>query len=182
MPVEIWLGALLVIMIVASLITLEMKNILSSLVALGVVGLVVSLSFLILQAPDLALVQFIYEIFILSVTIIIMTVIKSKEETVEGKQSIRQEVLAVLILLPVLFMGYFALKELPAFGQPLLKVAERYLTLGAKETGAANLVTAIILDYRAYDTLGEATVILAGILGTITIIRKIGRRYNGEEK
>ncbi|MGE5558651.1 MAG: hydrogen gas-evolving membrane-bound hydrogenase subunit E [Bacillota bacterium] len=181
MPVEIWLYIFLGVMIAASIITLEMKNILSALVALGAVGLILSLSFLILQAPDLALVQFIYEILILSVVIIIMTVTRNERDLTDLKEKLPQVLLAFLILVPILFFSYHALRGLPAFGSPLLKVSARYLSHGAKETGSANIVTAVILDYRIYDTFGEATVIMVGILGTITIIRKIGRKRHETE-
>ena len=176
MPVETWLYCLLGLMILAAIVTLEMKSILSAIVTIGVVGLILSLSFLILQAPDLALVQFIYEILILSVIAIVMTITKNEQDLTESKKNFLESSLAILLLLPVLVISYFALRDLPVFGQPLLKVAARYLSQGARETGSPNLVTAIILDYRVYDTLGEATVILTGILGSITIIRKIGRK------
>jgi multisubunit Na+/H+ antiporter MnhB subunit len=52
-----------------------------------------------------------------------------------------------------------------------MTTAQYYLDNGAKDSGAANLVSPIVLDYRAYDTLGEVTVLFAAILGTITIIR-----------
>lgn len=182
MPVEIWLGGLLGIIIVLSIVCLEMKSILSSLVTLGVIGLIVSLSFLILQAPDLALVQFVYEILIISIAIIVFTNIESKEESTDLNGHMTRKILTAFLLLPVLMIGCLAFQELPAFGQPLLKVAEKYLTLGAQETGVVNLVAAITLDYRVYDTLGEAIVIFAGVLGAITLIRKVGRQDHGEQK
>ncbi len=180
MPVDIWLGWLLGIIIITSIACLEMKSIISSLVTLGVVGLIVSFSFLILQAPDLALVQFVYEILVISIVVIIMTITKSKEAGMEIEDNITHQILTVLILLPILIFGVLALKELPDFGKPLMKVSERYLTLGAKETGITNLVAAISLNYRVFDALGEVAVLLTGILGAITIIRKVGKRHHGE--
>jgi multisubunit Na+/H+ antiporter MnhB subunit len=44
-----------------------------------------------------------------------------------------------------------------------------------------NRVTAIVLDYRGYDTLGEATVILTGIVGALVILRKRGKRDERDE-
>jgi len=38
------------------------------------------------------------------------------------------------------------------------------------ETGPANLVTSIVLDYRAFDTLGEVTVLFISILGVALIM------------
>lgn len=52
---------------------------------------------------------------------------------------------------------------------PLL--ARDYLQAnGVAESGAANLVSAIYLGYRAFDTLGETIVLLVAISGTIAII------------
>jgi multicomponent Na+:H+ antiporter subunit B len=180
MPVDIWLGWLLGIIIIASIACLEMKSILSSLVTLGVVGLLVSFSFLILQAPDLALVQFVYEILVLSMVVIVMTGAESKEAGLEIADNVTHQALTVLVLVPILIFGYFAFKELPVFGQPLMRVSKKYIDLGAKESGISNIVAAIALNFRVYDTLGEAAVIVAGVLGAITIMRKAGRRGHGE--
>lgn len=174
MPVEGWLYGLLGLMILGSLITLEMKDVLGSIVAVGIVGLLLAVCFLLLQAPDLAVVQFIYEIP--SVIILVMAFAGREKDVLAQKRDLLSPGLAVLFLLPFLVVGYFALRDLPPFGAPLLRVAARYLARGAGETGAANLVTAVLLDYRVYDTLGEATVIFTGILGAITIIRKVGRK------
>jgi multicomponent Na+:H+ antiporter subunit B len=45
---------------------------------------------------------------------------------------------------------------------------------GFKETGAINLVSAIYLGFRAFDTLGETIVLLVAISGTISIISHSG--------
>lgn len=45
---------------------------------------------------------------------------------------------------------------------------------GVKESGAKNLVSAIYLGYRAFDTLGETIVLLVAVSGTITIIAHSG--------
>jgi multisubunit Na+/H+ antiporter MnhB subunit len=42
-----------------------------------------------------------------------------------------------------------------------------------------NRVTAVILDYRGYDTLGEATVILTAVVGALVILRSRGKRAGG---
>ena len=40
---------------------------------------------------------------------------------------------------------------------------------GLRETGAVNLVTAVLFDYRGFDTLGEATVIFAAVAGVALV-------------
>jgi multicomponent Na+:H+ antiporter subunit B len=54
-------------------------------------------------------------------------------------------------------------------------IREYILENGREETGALNLVTAIYLGYRAFDTLGETIVLLlavSGVLYFVDIFRK----------
>jgi multisubunit Na+/H+ antiporter MnhB subunit len=157
-------------MIIASIVALEIKDILSSIVAVGVVGLGVSISFLFLQAPDLAIVQFLFEIFAL---IILVRAFLKKDYHQEEPSKINKVLVGVTIitLAAIFLVSISVFKLLPAFGEPLMTTAQYYLDNGAKDTGAANLVSSIVLDYRAYDTLGEVTVLFAAIIGTFTILR-----------
>ena len=41
-------------------------------------------------------------------------------------------------------------------------------------------MTAILLDFRAYDTLGEATVLFCAIWGALAILRKKARKRREE--
>lgn len=43
---------------------------------------------------------------------------------------------------------------------------------GQSETGAVNLVTAIYLGYRAYDTLGETIVLLLAVSGVMVFVER----------
>lgn len=66
---------------------------------------------------------------------------------------------------------------LPVFlsDAPWPVIARDYLELnGVRESGAKNLVSAIYLGYRAFDTLGETIVLLVAVSGTITIIAHSG--------
>jgi len=52
----------------------------------------------------------------------------------------------------------------------------------SRGSGAANYVMGVLLDYRAYDTLGEATVIFVAVIGAYAVLRKVGRsRHAGNE-
>jgi multicomponent Na+:H+ antiporter subunit B len=71
----------------------------------------------------------------------------------------------------VLFMASAAL---PLFGDPAAPaathVSPRYIERGHAETGAANLVTGVLADYRGYDTLGETVVIFTAGLACLLIV------------
>lgn len=43
---------------------------------------------------------------------------------------------------------------------------------GQEQTGANNIVTAVVFDYRGFDTLGEATVLFTAVLGVGLLFRK----------
>ena len=63
---------------------------------------------------------------------------------------------------------------LPPFGDPTAApathVSPRYLERAYEETGAKNQVTAVIVDYRGFDTLFETAVILIAGLSTALIL------------
>ena len=82
---------------------------------------------------------------------------------------------------PALFLGLvLGMSELPEFGDPgspaSTHVSPRFIEDAAAETGAANMVTAVLADYRGYDTLGEAAVIFAAGLGCLVILAAAGAR------
>ncbi|MDY6826180.1 MAG: hydrogen gas-evolving membrane-bound hydrogenase subunit E [Bacillota bacterium] len=81
--------------------------------------------------------------------------------------------LYIMGLIIVLFA--FTVAEMPPFGSaanPVFnEISARFLEKGAEETGAVNIVSSVILDYRAYDTLGEATVLFAAIAAVIATLK-----------
>ena len=74
--------------------------------------------------------------------------------------------------------------QLTQFGQPVMDrfadaPSNTYLRDGLEQTGAANIVTAILLDFRAYDTLGEATVLFCAVMGALTVLRRQAKAETG---
>ena len=54
---------------------------------------------------------------------------------------------------------------------PATHVSPRYIESGLEETAVPNMVTAVLADYRAFDTLGEVTVIFTGAVAVLLILR-----------
>ncbi|PIV19055.1 MAG: hypothetical protein COS41_02345 [Elusimicrobia bacterium CG03_land_8_20_14_0_80_50_18] len=161
---------LLALMILGSLIALESKDILSSVIAMGAVGFMLSAIFLILRAPDIAMVQVVIEI--LTLIILIRATISRDVHTVTDTRDFLPLALNMVLLFVFFIIAAEAIRNMPDFGTGLSKVAGHYLNRGLNDTGSANIVTSVILDYRAYDTLGEATVLFAALIGAITILRR----------
>lgn len=51
------------------------------------------------------------------------------------------------------------------------EVIQRYIEKGLEETGALNIVAGMILDYRAFDTLGESTVLFIAACAVLILLR-----------
>jgi|WetSurMetagenome_2_1015567.scaffolds.fasta_scaffold12027_2 multicomponent Na+:H+ antiporter subunit B len=176
--VETFLFVLLIFMIVGSIIAIETKNLLSSVISCGIVGAAVSISFLMLGAPDIAITQVVVEILIL--VILIRATIMIDNTAIEAHWDTFAVVSSLIFFGLFLVFAFLAVQELPPFGSPLMRVSKEYLQTGLQKTGAANVVTAIILDFRGYDTLGEATVLFVSILGSFVLLRRRGRKRRTE--
>jgi multisubunit Na+/H+ antiporter MnhB subunit len=180
MPVDTWIVFILGFMILGSIVALEIRDILSSIIAIGIVGLGVSMAFLFLQAPDLAIVQFLFEIFAL-VILIRAFITRGVHEQSPGRFNTMLVLVTLVALVLIFVVSIPVFKALPVFGEPIMSTARYYLDHAAEQTGAANIVSAIILDYRAYDTLGEITVLFTAILGTLSVLR-LQRRSKDQQK
>ncbi len=77
------------------------------------------------------------------------------------------------IFLMILLM--LTISHLPATGvadKPVNnEVAKRYIESGLEETGAVNIVSGMILDYRAFDTLGESHVLFTATITVLIMLR-----------
>lgn len=79
-----------------------------------------------------------------------------------------------------------AVSYLPSFGNrnnPINnEVPQRYIEEGIEETGAINFVTGMILDYRAFDTLGESHVLFIAACCVLILLRKDGKKKMKKER
>lgn len=81
--------------------------------------------------------------------------------------------IAVLLTGAALIYSTF---EMPDWGDPgspaSTHVSPRYIEKSVEETATPNVVTAVLADYRGYDTLGETTVIFTAGIACILLLRR----------
>ena len=181
--IELYL--LLLMMLAAAVVAIEVKDLLAAAVALGMVGFSVAIMFILLQAPDLAIVQIVVET--LTVVFFAAVILRTTNiDTTIGNRFKPETILPAVVysVFGVIFLVLTSnvLRELPPFGDPLMLTAGRYIAMGLERTGAANIVAAVILDFRGYDTLGEATVLFTAVVGVLTIVRRFGRKKQAGEE
>lgn len=79
---------------------------------------------------------------------------------------------AIVFIIFAIFLAYTAY-ELRPFGEIKESKMDDYIIQHAQnETGANNVVTSVVFDYRGYDTLGEATVLFTAIAGALVVLRR----------
>lgn len=85
------------------------------------------------------------------------------------------EITSLLFCLFLIALLLITVSYLPAVGtvtRPVNnEVAERYIENGLEETGAINIVAGMILDYRAFDTLGESHVLFVATITVLILLR-----------
>ena len=82
---------------------------------------------------------------------------------------------AVVICVAIIVLLVSTAAKLPPYGSPdnpaHNEVSERYIEKGMQETGAVNIVAGMILDYRAFDTLGESNVLFIAAVTVLVLLR-----------
>jgi multicomponent K+:H+ antiporter subunit A len=131
-----------------------------ALIFLGVTGLMVSLAFVLLSAPDLALTQLLVEV----VTIVLMMLVlhflpqTSPPEPAPGRRW-RDGVIAGAAGTGIAGIAYAVLTR------PFDSIAPYYLENSVSAGGGTNAVNVIIVDFRGFDTMGEIAVLgLGGLI------------------
>jgi multicomponent Na+:H+ antiporter subunit B len=174
---ELAISVITGLMILGALYAIHAKDLLSSVIACGIVGYSLVICFLLLKAPDLAIVQIVVD----TITLIIMVavVLDSSREELYSKPDKQGYVFAVIaVLLTVILLYFFAvsIQSLDGLGKSTLRMAYHYIEGAAQKTGSANLVTGVVFDFRGYDTMGEAVVLVTAVLGVLTILRLKGKK------
>jgi multicomponent K+:H+ antiporter subunit A len=125
-----------------------------ALLLLGAVGLVVCLAFVGLSAPDLALTQLLVE---MATTLLMMLALRwlPAESAPEPRpwRAWRDAAVAGAAGLGVTALVWMVLTR------PFDSISPYFLARALTEGGGANVVNVIIVDFRAFDTLGEITVL-----------------------
>lgn len=86
------------------------------------------------------------------------------------------------VLITAMFIGFLlmAVVEMPALGSddPTVhnEVMDKYIEDTIEDTGATNIVSAVILDYRAFDTFIEATVIFTAFIFVMVLLKERGTK------
>ena len=118
---------------------------------------------------------------------------KALEQKEEKFFNLIYPIISVLMAALLIFFMLRVVIDMPAFGRAdtpanSSEVIKRYIEKGLEESGAINIVASVILDYRAFDTLGEshvlftASVVVLVLLLSLKPIKELKSERNITEK
>ena len=149
---------------------------LRAVVLTGVVGLVVSLTFLGFSAPDLALTQLSVEIVS---TVLLLMGLALLPQTTPRESSLRRKGRdAALALAGGGGMAWLAWLMLTRDHD---SIAGYFVDKAMPEGGGSNIVNVILVDFRAFDTFGEITVLGIAGIGVLALLDRFRVRRPGRD-
>ena len=173
-PLEIILSIVTVI-IGISLIFIRQR--LTMVILNGIIGFAVTLYFIAMKAPDLALTQLVVE----TITTILFIVSFSRLPNIpRAKANLKKETLKIVVslIMAVSVVSLIFIAQ-QADGMPSIS---KFYEDAYKLTGGKNIVNAILGDFRALDTLFEGLVLIIAGLGIYTLLNYKDRRGQDERE
>lgn len=174
MSLSLPVAAVLLFMIGSALAAAVLRDVVASIVAFAGYSFGVAVLWALLRAPDVALTEAAVGAGITTV-LFLLTIARtsvSRSERFEGI-SLRSG-LAVVAIVVTVGATVPALPPVGAAGTPVLAgdVSQYYLTNAYDQTGVTNVVTAVLVGYRGFDTLGEVAVVFAAGVAMLLVLRR----------
>lgn len=161
-----------VVMVTAALMATRARRRLEAVLLVGAVGYGVAAMFIIQGAPDLAMTQLLVETLGVVVFVLVFRHLPSGfvfPERLRARPPVATMARLVTAVGSALFMLVFTLAATGARSAP--SISSEYLTRSKVEAAADNVVNAIVMDFRGFDTIGEITVLVVASLGVAAMVR-----------
>jgi len=140
-----------------------------ALVLISVVGLVVSLAFVRLSAPDLALTQISVEVVTIVLLLLALHVLPEQSPAEESRFVLgRDALIATAAGASMAVVSWILLTT------DVATISDFFLAESKPGGGGYNVVNVILVDFRGYDTFGEIVVLGIAALGIYALIHGMG--------
>ncbi|GAA2781179.1 Na+/H+ antiporter subunit A [Saccharopolyspora taberi] len=154
-----------IVVIVAAVAALRSRRRLTAVLMVGVVGYGIGGVFIVDGGPDLALAQFLVETLTLVAFVFVLRRLPARFSETERTLRLPKVLIAVAA---GTFMAFAAMIFSSARQAP--PVSAEYVAGAEHGAGATNVVNAIIVDFRAFDTVGEISVLAVAATGVASLI------------
>ncbi len=175
--IGIYESVLAAIIVIGSVAILFARSRLTSIIILGAVGYTISLFFVLLRAPDLALTQLVIETISVSLFLLcffhLPLMASRKEERMTFKLNNALISIGVGVIVTLIALSAHSNKLFDS-------ISNYYLENAYKEAGGKNVVNVILVDFRGLDTMFEISVLSIAALGIFAMIKL--RLTGGKDK
>ncbi|MBF0510999.1 MAG: DUF4040 domain-containing protein [Candidatus Omnitrophica bacterium] len=154
---------LLILMIAASILAVELEDLIGSVVALFALGLFLSITFIMLKAPDVAIMQLIVE----TLGLVVLVKATSRVDlplSTSGRWYLNTFIYTAF-LITLLLVASKCFKDLPFLSCPVIKASSGFS------------VSEITLKYRIFDSFGEAAILFVAVIAILAILRPKGKKH-----
>lgn len=162
-------GVLLLVLAIGGTVYFHRKRA-AALAIMGAVGVLVSMGFVYLSAPDLALTQLAVEVSTIVLMLLALHLLpaRSLRERLSFRH-LRDGALAVGAALVAGLLTWLLLIE-----PPVSATSAYYLAESKPGGGGTNVVNVILVDFRGFDTFGEVSVLGIAALGVYAMLSGMG--------
>jgi multicomponent Na+:H+ antiporter subunit B len=165
---------LLTLLIVITISIVRMRNLFGVIVLAGVYSFLMASVLIVYDAVDVAMTEAAVGAGVSTVLLLSALHLTKAVEYPTARPALVPFAVAVVVGAALIWATY----ELPAFGvatAPIHQhVAPYYIENSVRDTTVINLVSAVLADYRSFDTLGEVTVVFTAGIGVMLLLK--GRR------
>jgi multicomponent Na+:H+ antiporter subunit A len=160
--VAVWL--VLALAGVGAVMVVRANSHVSGVLTLSILGFMVAIFYILSKAPDLALTQLVVETLVLVIFLLVLDHLPAFYGNVKRSRAVRDGVLSVAVGATVATTVLLATAERPD------SIASYFVQTAYPEGGGSNIVNIILVDYRAFDTMGEIAVVAMAALSIITLV------------
>ena len=182
--VAVPMAIVLLVAVVSALAVTRAPSHIAGVLTLSILGFMVAIFYILSDAPDLALTQLLIETLVLVLFLLVLDKIPAfygeTRKLLLARDAVVSGIVGITVFLTVL---------VTTSANPSNRIANFFLDRGGvpgehgawilDHGGGANIVNVILVDFRAFDTMGEISVIAMAALSVITLIAMRERGETG---
>jgi multicomponent Na+:H+ antiporter subunit A len=159
------LGAVITVAAVGAAVA---RSRIAALACVGVVGVGISVLFVLLGAPDLAMTQFLADVLLLVVALLVLRQLPRLQREERSSGWVRARDAGVALGIGTLVAALLIASSAGALDRT---IPDFYARASVPEGFGRNVVNVILVDFRALDTLGEIIVLVVAAIGVHALVR-----------
>lgn len=167
---DVFITGLLFVVVAVGTLSILFKDLYVSVILLSIFSFLSSLLFYVSHAPDVAITE--AAVGAGMTTLIFVWAVQACSSESPNTGGIKLSAGVVIDILLVAAVGTALFIFLPPLQGTPSFLRDFLFENGYRDTGALNLVSAVYLGYRAFDTFGETIVLLCAVTGSIYFLTR----------